>query len=276
MKPPEYITVFLNFTYKLANLTHLGWYSSEYLECLDRAWSLLVQISHESNHSTVSATEKLLSLVTFCHCCLFIVSFKWWPLQYSLLCWLPGVLETHPENCQGSLSSTRLALCISNRSRQGNIPDTVHPPTEAQVGSLLCNIFIAFIIQINYIEEKPKPCCGPHGNRSKELWLIINQGIQTSFLLQRFWAAEADGHRPGSMQPGAVMGVYLLFPREMENRKPPQAFTQLLLFLCHSMSQWDCLETSSPWSWSLKARSGISRAGIWNDKVFASRGESFP
>lgn len=38
----------------------------------------------------------------------------------------------------------------------------------------------------------------------------------------------------------------------------------------------DISHALSPWSQHLEASSGISRAGIWDDNVFASRGESFP
>lgn len=78
MRFPDYLSVLLFFHHELANTATLNTSanaSQKHPERYDRAWSLLVQIWGESNHSPAAAAEKLLSPVTFRHFCLFIASF---------------------------------------------------------------------------------------------------------------------------------------------------------------------------------------------------------
>lgn len=134
---------------------------------------------------------------------------------------------------RAAASSPSLTLHVSASSREGSSPGTVLPSTEARfgfAGSLLCSIFLALIICTNYIGDKPKPCCGPHGNRCKELRLIINQGIQMPFLLQRSWGKgchwgpleqrDLQQDVPRRAQPGAGGGFCFLFLQGVERKKP--------------------------------------------------------
>lgn len=179
------------------------------------------------------------------------------------------------EQPQGVLPRIQLQTWPSTAGRERALV-----PPQAQAGTLLCSTLGAFIALIGHGAASLSQAVSP-GNEPKEPWVTENQGVEMPFLFPgdvSCWKPQGHTGHTRDRAARAGTGLHLLCLEKMERREGGNLLESLAC-LHPFYPTWNCSDMKSH-SVSLvsvpEASGGIFRDGVWDDKVFAGKGESFP